>query len=89
MLSVGGATYHFDVFNPVNIANLVYDLDCDGVDIDYVAAHVCLNIAAMRGCKQSAEYRKELAADMNSDEISQAQREARALIQMIKSKTEN
>jgi hypothetical protein len=35
MLSVGGATYHFDVFNPVNIANLVYDLDCDGVDIDW------------------------------------------------------
>ena len=35
MLSVGGATYHFDIFNPSNIANLVYDLDCDGVDIDW------------------------------------------------------
>lgn len=35
MLSVGGATYHWDVFNSENIASLVYDLDCDGVDIDW------------------------------------------------------
>ena len=31
MLSVGGATYHFDVFNPYNITDLVYDLDCSVV----------------------------------------------------------
>jgi uncharacterized protein len=61
----------------------------DGVDIDYVAAHICLNIAAMRGCKEAIEYRKELASEMNHDEISKAQREARVLIQMIKSKSEN
>ena len=35
MLSVGGATYPFDVFNPTNIANLANDLDCDGIDIDW------------------------------------------------------
>ena len=82
-------------FNPFTADNkALFELSLkfssgDGIDIDYVAAHVCLNIAAMRGCKQSAEYRKELAADMNNDEISQAQREARTLIQMIKSKSEN
>jgi len=35
MLSVGGATFTFDVFNPVNISNLVIDLGCDGVDLDW------------------------------------------------------
>jgi chitinase len=35
MLSVGGPTFTFDVFNPENIANLVVDLGCDGVDLDW------------------------------------------------------
>ena len=35
MLSVGGATFTFDVFNPININNLVIDLGCDGVDLDW------------------------------------------------------
>jgi hypothetical protein len=61
----------------------------DGVETDFVAAHVCLNIAAMRGCKQSAEYRKELSFDMNPQEISDAQREARTLIQKIQAKAQN
>jgi hypothetical protein len=61
----------------------------DGVDIDFVAAHVCLNIATMRGCKDSAAYRKELAFDMKPDEISKAQKEARTLIQIIQKRIEN
>lgn len=35
MLSVGGATFNFDVFNPVNISNLLVDLGCDGIDLDW------------------------------------------------------
>ena len=35
MLSVGGATFTFDIFNPENIKNLVIDLNCDGVDLDW------------------------------------------------------
>ena len=35
MLSVGGATFTFDVFNPENIKDLVIDLNCDGVDLDW------------------------------------------------------
>jgi hypothetical protein len=35
MLSVGGATFTFDVFKPKNIADLVEDLGCDGVDLDW------------------------------------------------------
>lgn len=35
MLSVGGASYSYDTFNPDNIAALVKDLGVDGVDIDW------------------------------------------------------
>jgi hypothetical protein len=35
MLSVGGATYPFDVFNAESVASLCDDLGCDGVDIDW------------------------------------------------------
>lgn len=35
MLSVGGATYSYDKFNPDNIAALANDLGVDGVDIDW------------------------------------------------------
>ncbi len=59
----------------------------DGVEADFVAAHVCLNIAAMRGCQQSAEYRKELSFDMSTEEIAQAQKEARFLLDTIKKNT--
>ena len=35
MLSVGGASYSYDTFNPDNIAALAQDLGVDGVDIDW------------------------------------------------------
>lgn len=35
MLSVGGATFSYDNFNPSNISNLVVDLGCDGIDLDW------------------------------------------------------
>lgn len=35
MIAIGGATYPFDVFNPLNIASLVKDLGANGVDIDW------------------------------------------------------
>lgn len=82
-------------FNPFVADNkTLFDLSLkfangDGVAMDFVAAHVCLNIAAMRGCKQSAEYRRELSFDMNPEEISQAQREARALMQKMQNQAKH
>jgi hypothetical protein len=35
MLSVGGASYSYDTFNPDNIAALAQDLGVDGIDIDW------------------------------------------------------
>ena len=35
MLSVGGASYQFDIFNSTNIVDLATDLGVDGIDIDW------------------------------------------------------
>jgi len=48
--------------------------DCE---IDMVAAHKWLNIAAIKGSLRAAELRSELSATMSKGEIAQALREAR------------
>jgi hypothetical protein len=84
-----------DNFNPFQADNKVlFEMSMkfangDEVETNFVAAHVCLNIAAMRGCKESAELRRELAYDMSTEEIAQAQKEARALLSLIKKQNEN
>jgi hypothetical protein len=35
LLAVGGASYGFDVFNHKSVAELMYDLELDGIDIDW------------------------------------------------------
>ncbi len=47
------------------------------VEVDRVAAHKWLNIAAMRGCRDAIPVRSELAHEMTADEVAAAQREAR------------
>jgi hypothetical protein len=48
-----------------------------GVAVDMVAAHQWFNIAAMRGHKDAALLRREIAEQMSDPEIGQAQRAAR------------
>ena len=48
--------------------------DCD---VDPIAAHKWLNIAAIKGSDRAAEMRSELAASMSKAEIAQALRAAR------------
>lgn len=48
-----------------------------GVPFDAVAAHKWFNLAAMMGSAPAKSYRKELAGEMQSDEIAEAQRQAR------------
>ena len=48
-----------------------------GAEPDYVEAHKWFNIAALRGEKRAADYRRELSAEMSSEEIAAAQRAAR------------
>jgi TPR repeat protein len=48
-----------------------------GVAVDLVQAHMWFNIAAMRGHKDGALMRKEIAGQMSDSEIGCAQRAAR------------
>ena len=52
------------------------------VEVDRVAAHKWLNIAAVRGCRDALALRAEVAAEMTSAEIADAQRAARMWLQL-------
>jgi len=53
-----------------------------GVSVDLVEAHKWFNIAAMRGHKDAARLRREVADQMNDAEIGCAQRAARDWLKM-------
>ena len=44
---------------------------------DLVSAHKWFNLAAMKGRREAAQYRSEIAAEMSAAEIASAQRSAR------------
>jgi TPR repeat protein len=50
------------------------------VPADKVAAHKWFNLAAARGNREAANYRRELAVEMSAHEIAVAQRAAREWI---------
>lgn len=49
-----------------------------GHALDRVAAHMWLNLAALKGNEEARTYRSELAREMSVDEMHEAQRQARA-----------
>lgn len=51
-------------------------------DVDLVAAHKWLNIAAIKGSAQAARVRAELAANMTKADLARALREAREWMTM-------
>jgi TPR repeat protein len=56
---------------------LLYSTGQGGAPLDYVSAHMLFNLAAMRGSVEAKVYRKELADEMASDDVAEAQRQAR------------
>jgi len=48
------------------------------VPIDFVTAHKWFNLAAIRGNKEAIRLRREIAEQMSANEVSAAQRAARA-----------
>ncbi len=48
--------------------------------IDLVEAHKWFNIAAAKGCREAIQMRGEVAGEMSSAEIAEAQRAARAFL---------
>ena len=53
-----------------------------GCDVDLVAAHKWLNIAAIKGCDRAAELRADLAATMSKVDLAMALRAAREWMTM-------
>ena len=56
---------------------LLYSTGQGGAPLDYVSAHMLFNLAAMRGSIEAKVYRKELSQEMASEEVAEAQRQAR------------
>lgn len=56
---------------------LLYSTGQGGAPLDYVSAHMLFNLAAMRGSVEAKLYRKELAEEMASEDVAEAQRQAR------------
>lgn len=56
---------------------LMYSTGQGGAPLDYVSAHMLFNLAAMRGSVEAKVYRKELAGEMDHDDVAEAQRQAR------------
>ena len=56
---------------------LLYSTGQGGAPLDYVSAHMLFNLAAMRGSIEAKLYRKELAEEMASEDVAEAQRQAR------------
>lgn len=53
-----------------------------GCDVDLVAAHKWLNIAAIKGCDRAAELRADLAMTMSKTDLAVALRAAREWMTM-------
>ena len=56
---------------------LDYSTGHKGLPVDYVMAHMWLNVAAMNGNAVARELRGEISGDMSREEIAEAQRLAR------------
>ena len=56
---------------------LLYSTGQGGAPLDYVSAHMLFNLAARRGSVEAKLYRKELSQEMASEDVAEAQRQAR------------
>ena len=63
-------------------AGLVYATGLN-VDVDLIAAHKWVNLAALRGSEDAKIQRAELAGMMSSDEVKQALQSAREWLKLM------
>jgi TPR repeat protein len=57
---------------------VAYSTGTHGLDVDLIEAHKWFNLAALNGSRRGQECRAEIAEEMTAQEISEAQRQARA-----------
>ena len=56
---------------------LMYSTGQNGAPLDLVSAHMIFNLAAMKGSEEARIYRRELASEMEREDVAEAQRAAR------------
>lgn len=61
---------------------MTYSSGGNGIGVDLIEAHKWFNLAALGGLEHAQECRAEIAGDMSPREIAEAQRQARAWLQM-------
>ena len=74
LAAIGESPANADVFFDLG---MMYSIG-RSIPIDFVTAHKWFNLAAIRGNKEAIRLRREIAEQMSADEISTAQRAARA-----------
>lgn len=55
-------------------------VESDGGELNLIAAHKWFNLAAMLGNAEARAYRAELAREMSTDDVAEAQRLAREFL---------
>lgn len=71
----GSASALFDL-------GVAYSTGSDGVEVNLVEAHKWFNLAAVNGHEEAMYCRAEISDEMTAREIAEAQRQARAWLQM-------
>ena len=61
---------------------MVYSSGTAGINVDLIEAHKWFNLAAVAGSEAAQACRSEIAEDMTAREIAEAQKAARAWLQM-------
>ncbi len=62
---------------------LRYATGQDGAPVDYVSAHALFDLASARGSIEGKVYRKELSAEMDPLDVTEARRLARAWLERL------
>mgnify|MGYP000874508640 CR=1 FL=1 len=75
--SRGSAEAYFEL-------GMAYSTGTDGCTIDMIEAHKWFNLAALSGIREGSQLRAEIAAEMDREDVAEAQRQARAWIVAMK-----
>ena len=61
---------------------VAYSTGSGGINVDLIEAHKWFNLAALNGSEEAMTCRAEISYEMTAREIAEAQRDARAWLQM-------
>ncbi len=61
---------------------VAYSTGSGGVDVDLIEAHKWFNLAALNGSEEAMQCRAEISDEMTAREIAEAQKQARAWLQL-------